>query len=76
MNWIEEMGVRIGDLRRAKGLKQIDVAEDLAIGARSVSRWECGRKLITTKHLRKLAIILDTSADYLLFGEKDESDYI
>ena len=72
MNWIEEMGVRIGNLRRAKGLKQYDVAEKLNIVAHTVSKWECGTRMITTEHLRKLAILLDTSVDYLMFGDTNE----
>ena len=72
MDWIEEMGIRIGDLRRAKGLKQSDIADKLDTVAHSVSRWECGERLITTDKLRKLAILLNTSVDYLMFGDKDE----
>ena len=72
MNWIEEMGVRMGDLRRAKGMKQLDVALELDVALRAVSRWECGERLITTDKLRKLAILLNTSVDYLMFGDTDE----
>lgn len=74
MNWIEEMGVRMGDLRRAKGLKQLDVAIALDTVPHCVSRWECGERAITTAKLRKLAILLDTSVDYLMFGDKDEQN--
>ena len=72
MDWIEEMGVRIGDLRRAKGMTQEDVAAKMDTVAHNVSRWECGTRLITTAKLRQLAIILDTSVDYLMFGDTDE----
>ena len=72
MDWIEEMGMRIGDLRRAKGLKQSDIADKLDTVAHSVSRWECGERLITTDKLRKLAILLNTSVDYLMFGDANE----
>ena len=74
MDWIEEMGVRMGDLRRAKGLKQKDVAAKMDTVAHNVSRWECGRNLIPTAKLRQLAIILDTSVDYLMFGDTDEQN--
>ena len=72
MDWIEEMGARMGNLRRAKGLKQYDVAEKLNIVAHTVSKWECGTRMITTEHLRNLAILLDTSVDYLMFGDTNE----
>ena len=72
MDWIEEMGIRIGELRRAKGLKQYDVAEKLNIVAHTVSKWECETRMITTEHLRNLAILLDTSVDYLMFGDTNE----
>lgn len=72
MDWIEEMGVRIGDLRRVKGLKQSDVALELDVAFHTVSRWECGERLITTDKLRKLAILLNTSVDYLMFGDANE----
>lgn len=72
MDWIEEMGIRIGELRRAKGLKQYDVAEKLNIVAHTVSKWECGTRMIATEHLRNLAILLDTSVDYLMFGDTNE----
>ena len=72
MNWIEEMGVRMGDLRRAKGLKQWELAVQIGTTPQMVSRYECGTRLITTAKLRQLAIILDTSVDYLMFGDTDE----
>ena len=72
MNWIEEMGVRMGGLRRAKGLKQWELAVQIDTAPHMVSRYECGTRLITTAKLRQLAIILDTSVDYLMFGDSND----
>lgn len=41
----DAMGVRIGELRRAKGLTQEAFAKTLGISAQAVSKWETGGSL-------------------------------
>ena len=66
------LGGRIGQLRRAKGLTQEDLAEKLGVSAQAVSKWENDISCPDIQLLPKLAKFLDTSVDRLLTGETKE----
>ena len=68
MNWNEEMGNRINECLGRKGWNQTDLAAEMNVSPHTVSRWVCGVRMPTTWHLREITKLLDTSADYLLFG--------
>lgn len=63
--------LRIKDLREDKEIKQIDIAKKLNISQTNYSKYELGKINIPIETLKKLALILDTSIDYLL-GLTDE----
>ena len=42
MNPVEKMGIRIGQLRRERGLTQEKLAGQLGISPQAVSKWENG----------------------------------
>lgn len=65
------MGARIGELRRARGLTQEAVAEQLGVSAQAVSKWENDASCPDIMSLPKLAELLGTTTDALLSGEKE-----
>ncbi|MEI3436009.1 MAG: helix-turn-helix transcriptional regulator [Clostridia bacterium] len=58
--------LRIKDLREDKDMLQKDVAELLNISQTNYSKYELGKINIPINTLKKLALIFDTSIDYLL----------
>mgnify|MGYP004645799221 FL=1 len=58
--------LRIKDLREDKDMLQKDVAELLNISQTNYSKYELGKINIPVNTLKKLALIFDTSIDYLL----------
>lgn len=57
---------RIKDLREDKDLLQKEVAEILGIDQRTYSRYENGINDMPIKHIIKLCLFYNTSADYIL----------
>ena len=65
----KDIGLRIKELRRQKNMTQIQLAEKLYYTTeRQIQRIENGETMCPTDRLAELALILDTSTDYLLFG--------
>lgn len=58
--------LRIKDLREDKGIKQIEIAKYLNISQTNYSKYELGKINIPINQLKKIAIYLNTSIDYLL----------
>jgi transcriptional regulator with XRE-family HTH domain len=56
----------LGDLRRAAGLTQWEVAQSLHTRPPQVSAWERGAAVPSTRFLRPLAGLLGVSVDELL----------
>lgn len=63
--------LRIKDLREDKEIKQVEIAKKLNISQTNYSKYELGKINIPIETLKKIALILDTSIDYLL-GLTDE----
>lgn len=62
-----KFGNRLKELRKEKGLTQIQLAEMLGgYNRTSISDWEIERKEPSFEVLVKLVEVLDTTADYLL----------
>lgn len=57
---------RIEMLRKDKGLTQVEIAKKLCISQRSYSHYETGEVNIPLDILCKLALLHNTSIDYLL----------
>ncbi|MGN0985736.1 MAG: helix-turn-helix domain-containing protein [Candidatus Enterenecus sp.] len=64
------LGMRIGELRRARGLTQEEVAEKLGVSSQAVSKWENDQSCPDIMSLPALAGLLGTTVDALLSGEK------
>lgn len=59
-------GERIRKLRKAKHMRQSDLAEMLGNDGNTISRWEHGKIGIGSTYIVKLAQVFNTTADYLL----------
>ena len=67
-----QIGQRIQEVRNQKRIKAIDMAMQLDMSKNQYSRIECGESMCTTKVLYKLAQYLEVSADYLLYGRRED----
>ena len=68
--------VKTGNLiaygRKEKGLTQANLAEQLGVSDRAVSKWETGRSLPDADNMLELSRILGITVDELLKGEKTD----
>ena len=53
-------------LRKANGLSQFNLAEQLGVSRQAVSKWESGASAPSTTNLMALAKVFDVSAEELL----------
>ncbi len=67
------IGIRIREIRKIKGLTLEQLAECAEISANFLWEIEQGRKCMIVQNLAKLAAALDVSADYLLFGIRENA---
>ncbi|MBE6708473.1 MAG: helix-turn-helix transcriptional regulator [Ruminococcaceae bacterium] len=63
------IGTRIADLRNAKNITQLELAEKLGVTDRAVSKWETGGSFPDIVLLPQIADIFGVSVDYLLRGK-------
>lgn len=64
------LGKSIARLRKQKNMSQSDLATQLDVHPRHVTRWETDRIRPRAKTLQKIADALDASLDELLAGER------
>lgn len=62
------IGERIGALRRAAGLSQERLAEQLGVSRQAIGKWEAGASLPGVDNLQELARALGVSCDELITG--------
>ena len=60
------VSTNITDLRIAKGLTQIELAEKLNYSDKAISKWERGESLPDVTVLKQLADLFDVTLDYLV----------
>ena len=63
---------RIFQLVDAKYKEQREFAADLGLKPSVISAWRCGRSVSYSKYIPQIASVLDTSAEYLWTGEKEQ----
>ena len=63
--------LRIRDMREDSDLTQTQVAEHLGINQRTYSNYETEKRSLPMEHYRKLALLYNTSVDYLV-GQTDD----
>ena len=66
---MRDMGKRIQIVRKKKGYKAIDFADIIGIGKDQLSRIENGKVPCKMEYLFTIALTLEVSTDYLIFGK-------
>ncbi len=64
--------IRIKELRKEKGLKQLDLAKRINVSVQTISGYETGYAQPPIDILVKIADALETSIDYLVGREGDD----
>jgi len=64
----QKFAERLGTLRKAKGLRQTEIAKAFDISKQLVNAWEHGRNLPTLQHLIELSRLYGMTVDALLTG--------
>lgn len=67
------IGKTIAELRKAKGLTQVELAEKLGVSDKAVSKWESEGGFPEITQFPVLASIFDVSIDYLFTGKERNS---
>ena len=71
-----KIGNFIAKRRKLKNLTQMQLAEQLHVTDRAISKWECGRSMPDSSIMLELCAILEISVNELLTGEELEmKDY-
>ncbi len=68
-----ELHEKLYKLRKSKGLTQAELAEQLDVSRQSVSNWELGTVIPSTKRLRDLSQLYNVPLDYLLDESRAEN---
>ena len=66
----QKIGAFLKELRRERGLTQEDLAEEVGVARRTVSRWETGRSLPDLDLLPRLAELYQVDLRELLDGQR------
>ena len=63
-------GSFISEMRKDKGLTQKELADQVGVSDKAVSRWETGKGLPDTSIMPELCKVLDINVNELLSGER------
>lgn len=66
------MGERVALKRKERKLTQEQMAEKVGVSLQTISNIECGKKSTRPENIAKICIALNTTADYIILGKKDE----
>ena len=69
---LSKTGMLIAELRREKGLTQKDVAQELGICAKTVSKWETGHGFPDVSLISNLSEVLEVDISKLIEGQMPE----
>lgn len=64
-----EIGLRIQELRKSRGLNQYQFAETLSLSQNQISRLETGTSMVTTEFVLKLYDLYGVDPSFLLLGK-------
>lgn len=68
---MKRIGANIKALRKARGIRQKEIADLFQIDQTAVSKWERGSHSMTVEHFFQLCEFFDVSADYLAGRDVD-----
>ncbi len=71
--FIMKLSARLINLRREMGLTQQKMADTIDIHVNSIKKYEAGQALPSLDVLKKIAVTLHISTDFLLFEEHERS---
>lgn len=69
------LGERLYNLRKSKGLSQENVAESLGVSRQTISKWETNQTTPDFDKIVPLCRLYEITTDELLTGEKSNADY-
>lgn len=72
----KNIGKTICKLRKIKGLTQEELGKILNVGAKTISKWECGYGMPDISILKKISEEFDITVDELLDGKIIEQDNV
>ena len=67
-------GEKLQNLRKAKGLSQVQLAMQLNVSRQAISKWELGASLPDVENIIEISRFFDTSIDYLLRDDFQEGN--
>lgn len=67
-----ELKKKLSQLRKEKGLTQLELAEAMNVSRQAVSRWEVGSAVPTLDNLVSLSKVYSVPLDYLVHDEMEE----
>lgn len=71
-----KVGGFIAEMRKRQGLTQKDLAEQLELSDKTISKWECGKSMPDPSVMIPLCKVLDINVNELLSGERlDAAEY-
>lgn len=69
----QDIGRKLKQLRKGRGMTQEEVADQVKITRSTISNYEIGRRTPHMKDLQKLAKVFKVGLDYFGINEKDEA---
>ncbi len=72
-NVLIPIGKRISEIRRAHGVTQETLAEQLDVSPKHISHTERGTSCLSLKNLMEFCDIFECSLDYIIWGTKDNN---
>lgn len=69
-----QVGLRLKNIRLYRRMTQKELADKLKISQTAIALWENGNRSLSLDAIDDISRILNVSAGYLLFGEKDVND--
>lgn len=73
----EKIGAFIADMRKSQGMSQKQLADEVGVTDKSVSKWECGKSMPEISKMESLCEALHININELLSGERlSESVYL
>ena len=64
---------RIKELRKEKGLTQVELAKALNVSKGAIAMWETGKRTPTFEYLRPMSMLFNRDPDYILCYSDDAS---
>ncbi|MCK5138851.1 MAG: helix-turn-helix transcriptional regulator [Thermodesulfovibrionia bacterium] len=67
------IGKAIADIRKEKGITQVELAEQIGISQKLLSHYETGRLHISAEIIISISLALDVNTDSILISDKKKS---